>query len=380
MKSLIVKRILSIKLNKFINRKLSKNIFSLILALSFLTFSEPVFADTNASESLAKGKEPLVEIVLTPAVETVSNASELAPKANELSDNYNKLSDKILEFGKFLTKAREKLESNKETFKTLKDSYTQTLESKYTQFNNISEIRIAIWDFSLQVDKDISEYTLKITELNNIKKEWETRKENWQKWRSDFYKEYNVIRDVFLTANTNITNALNDIKKIEKPLLLNQTELASFQTDIKNVLREIDTLLGSYKKDVFRKTNLSFFTKNFWTHFDAELYKTTKELIATSYTQSIVGINQKHIIQMAINLLLAVLIGLGLIKLKNKDIPRDNIKKLAKRPFFYLFIYKHYYSGRIFWDGFTEFYKNYFTSDSFRMWCKSCVLFYRESI
>ncbi|MGI6679882.1 MAG: hypothetical protein ACOX3T_00060 [Bdellovibrionota bacterium] len=68
-----------------------------------------------------------------------------------------------------------------------------------------------------------------------------------------------------------------------------------------------------------------------------------------------------------------------MIKLKNKDIPRDNIKKLAKRPFSTSLFISTIIVGVYFGTDLPSFIKIIFTSDSFRMWCKSCVLFYRES-
>lgn len=269
----------------------------------------------------------------TKELNEVSNASLLAPKANELSDKYNSLVEKISSFEDFLEASKEKINSDKEIFTSLKDLYTQSIEGKYTQFNKINEIGFKIKEFSSNVDKDIAEYTSKITELNTIKKEWETIKTNWQKYRTDFYKEYNVIRDVFTEANKNIASALSAIAKIEKPLLATQTELASFQSDIKNTLRDIDAALITYNKDILTRTDNSFFSKDFISSINSELLKEAKDLFINSLSQFSLDISQKYIFLVALNFVLAIIIAFFLIRLRKKDNTRDNIEKLTRRPF-----------------------------------------------
>ena len=281
----------------------------------------------------AFSQEQVVEQIEDEGIDTISNASELAPKANELIDKYNTLLETVSSFEKFLESSKEKLIKDKETFDTLKSAYLQTIESKYTQYSKLNEIGIAIKEFSQNVDKDISEYTSKITILNDTKKEWQTIKENWQKWRSDFFREYSVIKDVFVDANKNITNALNDIEKIEKPLLVTQAEFSSFQTEIKNILRDIDSTLAEYKKDVFTKTDISFFSQDFWKSFNFELYDYIKEDVAKTSEHFSFDFGNRYIVLIIINILLAIIITFFLIKLKHKDKKRDNIERLARRPF-----------------------------------------------
>ena len=301
----------------------------LLLFFFFINFS----CFNNYLIKNAFSQEEAIEQQETPPVDTISNAAELAPKANELMDKYNSLLETISSFEKFLESSKEKLKKDKETFDSLKSVYLQTTESKYAQYNKLNEIGIAIKEFSQNVDNDISEYTSKITMLNDTKKEWQSIKENWQKWRSDFFREYNVIKDVFVDANKNITNALNDIEKIEKPLLVTQTEFSSFQTEIKNILRDIDTTLVDYKKDVFTKTDLSFFTKDFWQSFNFELYDYIKEDVVKTSEYFSFDFGYRYILLLIINILLAIVITFFLVKLKHKDKKRDNIERLARRPF-----------------------------------------------
>ncbi|MDD7472678.1 MAG: mechanosensitive ion channel [Bdellovibrionota bacterium] len=301
----------------------------LLLFVFFINFS----CFNNYLIKNAFSQEEAIEQQETPPVDTISNAAELAPKANELMDKYNSLLETISSFEKFLESSKEKLKKDKETFDSLKSVYLQTTESKYAQYNKLNEIGIAIKEFSQNVDNDISEYTSKITMLNDTKKEWQSIKENWQKWRSDFFREYNVIKDVFVDANKNITNALNDIEKIEKPLLVTQTEFSSFQTEIKNILRDIDTTLVDYKKDVFTKTDLSFFTKDFWQSFNFELYDYIKEDVVKTSEYFSFDFGYRYILLLIINILLAIVITFFLVKLKHKDKKRDNIERLARRPF-----------------------------------------------
>ena len=301
----------------------------LLLFFFFINFS----CFNNYLIKNAFSQEEAIEQQETPPVDTISNAAELAPKENELMDKYNSLLETISSFEKFLESSKEKLKKDKETFDSLKSVYLQTTESKYAQYNKLNEIGIAIKEFSQNVDNDISEYTSKITMLNDTKKEWQSIKENWQKWRSDFFREYNVIKDVFVDANKNITNALNDIEKIEKPLLVTQTEFSSFQTEIKNILRDIDTTLVDYKKDVFTKTDLSFFTKDFWQSFNFELYDYIKEDVVKTSEYFSFDFGYRYILLLIINILLAIVITFFLVKLKHKDKKRDNIERLARRPF-----------------------------------------------
>lgn len=280
----------------------------------------------------AQSVEPVVtqEVVATPTENVVSNVSELAPKANELSDKYSKLADSKLVYENFLNNAKNSLKIDKEKFSNFKVSYEDLINSKYTGYDKVSEIGAQIRLLSEQVDKNITTYTSEMTELSNVKKEWELSKANWQKWRSDFYKEFYVVKDIFNEANKNINLALADIATIEKPFLTVQSELVAFQSDIKILLRQIDTVLANYKKDIFTKTNVSFFTESFWNDFDVVLFK---ELLSslTLLNFSLKDISTKEVSLLLCHLSLAIIMMVGLLKLKKKNSERENLKKLSSR-------------------------------------------------
>ncbi len=269
-------------------------------------------------------------VVPTQTEAPVSNVSELAPKANELADKYNSLVEQKLRYETFLQVSKDNIQVSKEKLDILKKAFEDLTNSKYTGYDKVVEIGTQVKSLSDQTEKTIALYTEKITELSNIKKEWETSREKWQQWRTDFYKDFNVVRDVFVEANKNINLALSDIAKIEKPLLGLQTEYVSFQSDVKNLLREINTVSSGYKKDVFTKTNVTFFSKDFWSEFNLMLFSELSDSLS-SLKVSFEDISSSEGTVLLLHILCVVTLLIILFKIKGKNSERENLRKLSSR-------------------------------------------------
>ncbi|MGI6524921.1 MAG: mechanosensitive ion channel domain-containing protein [Bdellovibrionota bacterium] len=282
---------------------------------------------------LAQGLEE--GVVATPTVEpqVVSNASELAPKLSELTDEFNALTTELLTYKTFLTESQDKFLKHKEHFKALVDLYQETSNLKYINIDRISEINAKLKDLSVRSEQQIEEFTTIITKLATTRDKWQENGENWQRWKMEFKADYSVVKQTFDTVDKQVTEAISEITKIEKPLLQKQSELVAFQSKIKDLLKKIAVFLSTYKKDILTKTGASFFSFDFWKNFNSELWQESTDAFVLLVPLKD-SITSKHTLMFVLHLFLILLIFLTLKYLQNKRLKteRANLGKLFSVP------------------------------------------------
>ncbi|MDN5278440.1 MAG: hypothetical protein PWR01_2405 [Clostridiales bacterium] len=227
-----------------------------------------LYAQTPGSEQVGSPSAG----ISTGTSEIDSSVSSIVPKAAALEASFNQLPEKISELV-----ASQTLNQEIVNLKTrLNDQKTRLNElkvSKMYSFDKISLIRGPIKENQAALIKLQDRIAQRIKSIEALRQNWESQKTVWSSLKENHAFDSQAVKTIFKEAEKRFVKASKMLEGIESPLVGIQQKAIELGTEYQNLLKEIDEILVTMRKDMFRKSRPAMFTPTFIRQFDKSIWE-----------------------------------------------------------------------------------------------------------
>lgn len=235
------------------------------LCLSFsvcVCGQDAVKAPENATTTLAS----------TTAVEEDKSVSSIIPRASALNEELIKLPDNInalvasSSLGSELNNARTSFNSHRSRLNELKTSGIYS-------FDKISEIRGPARESFQDIKKLLDKIAGNIKAIEQLRQTWKNHEKTWSSLNGSQAGDNQTLKTIFKDAEKKIKSAQKMLDGVEAPLVEIQKKTIALEADYLKFIEEIDTIMVSMRKDLFRRSRPAMFTPSFIKQFDKSLWQ-----------------------------------------------------------------------------------------------------------
>ena len=242
---------------------MKKNLFVFVFVCSLLF----VAVGSYSQEGTAGIATTSSSLASTTAQAEDSSVSSVVPRAAALDEEFAKLPEQILtlvatsSLEAEASNARSRLNSHRSRLNELKTSGIYS-------FDKISEIRAPARESFQGIDKLQNKITGNIKAIEQLKQSWEGRKSNWQNLKQAQTSDNESLKEIFIKAEKKIKSAQKSLDGVEAPLVEIQKRTTELGVDYQKFIDEIDTIMASMRKDLFRRSRPAMFTPSYLRQFD----------------------------------------------------------------------------------------------------------------
>lgn len=266
------------------------------------------------------------EAVRVPQIaEIIPLATKVAARAAAL-DNYLKAIPDMTETQKLEEQIRKNL---KEISAELENQKVLELP----RYQKLSGLRKAIQRESDLLQKNNEPLKKAINQLQSLRKEWLKEKKQWNRWREAVINNGGVekLGQVFSQVEKTIDKALLSIEPQLEKALARQEKTAAIQSDINDLIAEIDGLLIKASQAPGPSSSPPMFSEEYLSHFNSSLlYSLEMEIASVSWIDRDFFVRQGWVV--AIQLIITILLISQIYKHRMALREIDRLSLLANRP------------------------------------------------
>jgi potassium-dependent mechanosensitive channel len=174
--------------------------------------------------------------------------------------------------------------------------------------NRLLETRARLSEQRNSLKKLLDTLSARLAELEKICKDWSEKKNFWENWEASFKDpQLKTPKDAFRKTRNTIDKTLKSTADTAASLVALQKEVTPLQEKNLEVLNRIDATLNILRKETFKKTARSFFDRDFYRQFNAEMWRSV-----TSGTEQIQKIRKEFLQNQGWIFTLQILVALSL--------------------------------------------------------------------
>ena len=297
--------------------------FLLMLMIALMVMCGAASAQApKATEPSSEGKKEI-----SPGVslaELIPLATQLEERSAELENRLGSVFD-VSKAEEVLPKIAKRAEKLSEQFATLK---------KAGSYDQIAALEAAIDSETDSLQKIVQSLTGVVNQTNLWKEEWLNERQRWKDFRSSISKNVplRTVKPTFTRANNTINRTLNLITKKLQSFLALQQRTGEIQSGLYSLSLEVDNILSAIRSEIWRKSDYSMFSSEYYAQFGAGLWQGLREeLSKVSWPR------QKFFHKQGWILVLQFFLSLGLTLsiLRNRSFLEkdERWQFIAKRPF-----------------------------------------------
>ena len=130
----------------------------------------------------------------------------------------------------------------------------------------------------------LDQISLKLSDLEFIRKTWEENLTYWKKWEESLREaQAEVPPETFKKAQDTANSVLQSVANASAPLLALQQKLTKLLDEVNQLNTPIDTALKKVRNETFEKNSPSFFSREFYQQFDRTLAGAIKQGLANTW-------------------------------------------------------------------------------------------------
>ena len=253
--------------NKILCRSLSGVFFIVIFSL----FSLALMAQTTTNSGQTGELQPPV---IPSASDTVAEKSlaNVLPRANLLKKEFEALDENISDIIN-LDKVDKEQVAARARLLELNNRFAEVKKSGTYGFEQLSQLRSDA-KILLEVITRHSQFAserLKQSEV--LKQTWIAKEDTWASIRTSFADGVNPsLISVFKDVEKTIKAAIKNLSGIETPLVTFQQKVLEVQSEVQQLNAELDKLMTTMRKDLFRKSRPAMFTPTFIAQFNSSVW------------------------------------------------------------------------------------------------------------
>ncbi len=265
--------------------------------------------------------------------EPVPKIAEIIPTATKLAARAAAL-DNYLKTIPDMTGMQKQLEQIEKRLRDLSAGLAKQRGLALPRYQKLSGIKKAIQSESDLLEEKDEPLKKAINNLQSLRKEWLEEKKQWSRWRESITSNGGVekLGPVFSQVEKTIDNALLSIEPQLEKTLTRQEKSAAIQSNINELISEIDSLLMRAGKDTALSSSPPMFSQEYLSNFDSGLlYNLEREITSVSWLDAPFFTRQGWAV--AIQLLITVLLIVQIYKHRKGLLEVERLSLLAERPF-----------------------------------------------